>query len=184
MSTGGKATPGNESGMGKGADAGPEIVGDAAENPQERITRKWNEMLQELRVAQTGVQVLTGFLLTVPFSSRFDDLGTFDTRVYLAVLCASILTAGLLISPVAFHRVLFGRSEKQWLVRAANLAARGGLGLLALTMTGVVLLVFSVVLEDRTVAWTAGGATLGIFVLLWLVLPALGGDGDQPSSHP
>lgn len=177
MSTGGKATPGNESGGGRAR----EMVGDAAENPQERITRKWNEMLQELRVAQTGVQVLTGFLLTVPFSSRFDDLSTFDTRIYLGVLCASILTAGLLIAPVAFHRVLFGRSEKQWLVRAANLAARGGLGLLALTMTGVVLLVFSVVLEDRTIAWAASGATLGIFVILWLVLPALGGDGEH---HP
>ena len=180
MITGGKATPGNESG-GAASGHAPGVIGDRAENPQERITRKWNEMLQELRVAQTGVQVLTGFLLTVPFSSRFDDLDTFDTRVYLAVLCASILTAGLLIAPVAFHRVLFGRSEKQWLVRAANIAARSGLGLLALTMTGVVLLVFSVVLEDRAVAWTASGLTLSIFVLLWLVLPALGGDGEH---HP
>lgn len=174
MSSGGKATPGNETGAGH-----DRVVGDAAESPQERVTRKWNEMLQELRVAQTGVQVLTGFLLTVPFSSRFDDLDAFDTRVYLAVLCASILTAALLIAPVAFHRVLFGRSEKLWLVRAANIAARTGLGLLALTMTGVVLLVFSVVLEDRAVAWVASGVTLVIFALLWLLLPALGGDGER-----
>ena len=182
MGTGGKATPGNESGGGRATHDSPSgTVGDTAETPQERVTRKWNEMLQELRVAQTGVQVLTGFLLTVPFSSRFDDLDTFDTRVYLAVLCASILTAGLLIAPVAFHRVLFGRSEKQWLVRAANIAARSGLGLLAITMTGVVLLVFSVVLEDRTIAWVASGTTLAIFALLWLVLPVLGGDGEH---HP
>lgn len=183
MGTGGKATPGNERGVGRGRGADlPRPAGSEDETPQERVTRKWNEMLQELRVAQTGVQVLTGFLLTVPFSARFNDLSTFDTRVYLSVLCSSILTAGLLIAPVAFHRVLFGRSEKEWLVQAANIAARSGLGLLALTMTGVVLLVFSVVLEDRTIAWVASGVTLAIFSLLWLLPPVLGGDGEHP--HP
>ncbi len=163
--------------------ASPGEVGDAAENPQERVTRKWNEMLQELRVAQTGVQVLTGFLLTVPFSSRFDDLDDFDVAVYLAVLCTSILTAALLIAPVAFHRVLFGRSEKIWLVAAANHAARGGLMLLALTMSGVVLLVFSVVLEDRATAYVVSGVALALFALLWLALPLIG-RGGEPDSEP
>ena len=86
------------------------------ESEKERTSRKWNEMLQELRVAQTGVQVLTGFLLTVPFTQRFGELDRTDTNAYLVTVSASILAAGLLIAPVAFHRVLFGKSEKQWLI--------------------------------------------------------------------
>lgn len=152
-------------------------MSDEHEDPKERVTRKWNEMLQELRVAQTGVQVLTGFLLTVPFSSRFGDLDRFDKVVYLAVVSSSILAAGLLIAPVAFHRVLFGQSEKEWLVRAANRSAQAGLTLLAVTMTGVMMLVFSVVV-DRTAAYVASGITLTVLAGLWLVIPLFGGEGD------
>jgi len=151
---------------------------DEHEDPKERVTRKWNEMLQELRVAQTGVQVLTGFLLTVPFSSRFGDLDQFDKVVYLTVVSSSILAAGLLIAPVAFHRVLFGQSEKEWLVNAANRSAQAGLTMLAVTMTGVMMLVFSVVV-DRTAAYIASGLTIAVLAGLWLVVPALGGDGED-----
>jgi hypothetical protein len=155
---------------------------DGQESAKQRTTRKWNEMLQELRVAQTGVQVLTGFLLTVPFSARFGDLDKVDRVAYLLTVCSSILSAGLLIAPVAFHRVLFGRSEKEWLIVAANRSARAGLTLMALTMTGVVFLVFSVVV-DRTAAYVAGGVALAAFVGLWLVVPMLGGEED-PGEEP
>ncbi len=145
------------------------------ESEKERTTRRWNEMLQELRVAQTGVQVLTGFLLTVPFTQRFPELDKTDTTAYLVVVSASILAAGLLISPVAFHRVLFGKREKEWLVAAANQAARGGLVMLAVTMAGVVFLVFDLV-AGRPWALTATGVTVAVLTALWAVVPAVGGE--------
>ena len=151
--------------------------GDEEETRRQRTTRKWNEMLQELRVAQTGVQVLTGFLLTLPFSQRFAELDLTDQVAYLVTVGSSILAAGLLIAPVAFHRVLFGRNEKEWLIGAANHSARGGLAMLAVTMTGVVFLVFGLVL-NRTAAVVASSTTVAFLVALWLVLPLVGGERD------
>jgi hypothetical protein len=135
-------------------------------------------MLQELRVAQTGVQVLTGFLLTLPFSQRFAELDQTDKVAYLVTVGSSILAAGLLIAPVAFHRVLFGRNEKEWLIRAANHSARGGLAMLALTMTGVVFLVFGIVV-NRTAAIVSSGTTVAVLVTLWVVIPLIGGERDE-----
>ena len=148
------------------------------ESEKERATRRWNEMLQELRVAQTGVQVLTGFLLTVPFTQRFSELDKTDTNAYLVVVSASILAAGLLIAPVAFHRVLFGKSEKRWLIDAANQSARAGLVMLAITMAGVMFLVFDLVAE-RTWAFSATGVTVAVLVALWAVLPAVGAEVED-----
>jgi hypothetical protein len=144
----------------------------AEETPKERATRKWNEMLQELRVAQTGVQVLTGFLLTLPFTQRFGELTESAETAYLATISCAIAAATCLIAPVAFHRVLFGRSEKQWLVTAANHVARIGLVLLALTMTGSIWLVFDVLLGVAA-ALVAGGLTLVAVAGLWVVIPAI-----------
>ncbi len=149
------------------------------ETPRQKTTRKWNEMLQELRVAQTGVQVLTGFLLTLPFSERFGELDQTDKIAYLVTVCSSILAAGLLIAPVAYHRVLFGKSEKAWLIEAANRSARAGLTLLAVTMTGVVFLVFSLVVSHLA-GVISGGITLALLAGLWLVVPMVGGE-DTPS---
>jgi len=145
---------------------------DEHETPKQRATRKWNEMLQELRVAQTGVQVLTGFLLTLPFTQRFGDLSASDEAAYLVTICCAIGAAACLIAPVAFHRVLFGRNEKQWLVVAANHVARAGLTLMALTMTGAIWLVFDVVV-GLTAALVAGGLTLAVIAALWVVIPAV-----------
>jgi hypothetical protein len=149
------------------------------ETAKERTTRRWNEMLQELRVAQTGVQVLTGFLLTVPFSQRFGDLDDTTEVAFLVTLSSSILTTGLLIAPVAFHRVLFGKSEKEWLVGAANDAARAGLTMLALTMMGVVFVVFDLVI-GTTAAVVATVGTALVFGGLWLVVPLFGGEHEEP----
>ena len=150
---------------------------DGQESERERTTRKWNEMLQELRVAQTGVQVLTGFLLTVSFSQRFPELSETDKVAYLITVSASILAAGLLISPVAFHRVLFGKKEKEWLIGAANNAARVGLIMLGITMCGVMFLVFDLV-WSMTAAVIATVITLLVLAGLWLVLPIVGGEQD------
>jgi uncharacterized membrane protein len=151
---------------------------DDEETRKERTTRRWNEMLQELRVAQTGVQVLTGFLLTVPFSQGFTSLDKVDKAAYLVTVSASIFAAGLLIAPVAFHRVLFGKSEKEWLVEAANISARLGLAMLGLTMSGVMFLVFDVVIST-TAAIIATSATAVLLVVMWLVVPLVGGEVDD-----
>ena len=157
--------------------ADDERAGDE-ESRKERTTRRWNEMLQEIRVAQTGVQVLTGFLLTVPFSQRFGDLDSVQRTAYLVVVASSILAAGLLIAPVAFHRVLFGRHEKEWLVEAANGSARAGLTALGVTMSGVMFLVFDVVL-DRTASVIATATTVVVLAVLWLVVPLVGAEVDS-----
>ncbi len=148
---------------------------DHEESEKERTTRRWNEMLQELRVAQTGVQVLTGFLLTVPFSQRFSALDATTKNAYLVTVCAAVLAAGLLIAPVAFHRVLFGKSEKEWLVDAANISARAGLAMLAVTMCGVMFVVFSLVVGG-VAAVVSSGLTAALLLALWLVVPWVGGE--------
>ena len=142
----------------------------ADESPQQRLNRNWEELLQELRVTQTGVQILTGFLLTVPFSQRFDDLTDLQVTTYLAVLCGSVLATGFLIAPVAFHRVLFRKREKAWLVTAANRCARTGLVLLALTVSGVIFLVFDLVVSAAAAA-VAFVVALVFFAVLWGAVP-------------
>ena len=163
------------SAAGNGAVPGASAGQSDAESRKERTTRKWNEMLQELRVAQTGVQVLSGFLLTVPFSQRFGDLDPSTKVAYLVTMCSAILSAGLLIAPVAFHRVLFGKSEKEWLISAANIAARAGLAMMAVTMTGVVLVVFDLVV-GTVAAVIASTTTASVLVALWLVVPWVGAE--------
>ena len=85
--------------------------GDPNESRHERLTRNFNELLQELRVTQTGVQILTGFLLTLPFTDRFKTLDSLQKGVYLGVLVGSVIATGLIIAPVAFHRALFRQGE-------------------------------------------------------------------------
>ena len=143
---------------------------DKGESEQDRLTRNFNELLQELRVTQTGVQILTGFLLTLPFSQRFTTLDDVQRYVYLAILTGSVIATGLIIAPVAFHRTLFRRGERPWIVQAANRAARAGLLALALTTSGVVWLVFDLV-TTRTSAHVAGAVSLLFFGLLWAAYP-------------
>lgn len=147
-------------------------VGHGEEDQHEKLTRNLNELLQELRVMQTGVQILTGFLLTVPFSSRFPDLTSTQQYVYLAVLCGSVLATGLIVAPVAFHRTLFRQGERKWIVEAANNSARQGLVALAVTTAGVVWLVFDVVI-GRPASFVAAACAIAVFGILWGVLPIL-----------
>ncbi len=144
--------------------------GDSDETYQERLTRNLDELLQELRVTQTGVQILTAFLLTVPFTQRFSSMENLDKHVYLAVLSGAVAATGLVVAPVAFHRFLFRHGEREWLVTAANRSAIGGLVLLSLTMTGAVWLVFDVV-GPRGLAWVAGAVAATFFAILWLLIP-------------
>jgi hypothetical protein len=140
------------------------------ETERDRLTRNLNELLQELRVTQTGVQILTGFLLTLPFTQRFLTLDDVQRWAYLGVLVGSVVATGLIIAPVAFHRALFRRGKRPWLVKAANRSARAGLLALALTTSGVVWLVFDLV-TNRALAGVAGALSLLFFVTLWAVVP-------------
>lgn len=148
------------------------------------LTRNWDELLQEIRVTQTGVQILTGFLLTVPFSSRFDDLTSLQRQVYLAVLGGAVLTTGLVVAPVAFHRVLFRQRRRELLVESGNRFALAGLATLALTVSGVVLLVVDVVIGSPQ-GWIAGGTVLVVLAALWAALPVvLDRVDDAPRNEP
>jgi len=139
---------------------------------EKRLSRNWHELLQELRVTQTGTQILTGFLLTLPFTPRFAELSTRQEITYLATMMGSVATTGLIVAPVAFHRLLFRRRQKPWLVAAADMTAKVGLFLLAITTSGVVLLVFDVVLS-WTAGWIAACATFVTLIALWAGTPWL-----------
>jgi hypothetical protein len=154
-----------------------------AEDHAERLNRNWEELLQELRVMQTGVQILTGFLLTVPFSNRFTDLKPHQVTAYLIVLTISIVTTGTVIAPVAFHRMLFRKRERDWLVGAAHISARAGLVLLVLSSSGVLYLAFDVVVST-TAGIIAGAAAVLFFVALWALVPWLSYRLDVPPPAP
>lgn len=150
---------------------------------QETLTRNWDELLQEIRVTQTGVQILTGFLLTVPFSSRFADLTAFQHGLYLTVLGGAVLTTGLVVAPVAFHRMLFRRRRRELLVDSGNRLAIAGLAMLGLTVSGVVMLVVDVVVGAAE-SYVAGGVVLIVLAGLWAALPRLADRVDDSPRNP
>ncbi|TSD63142.1 DUF6328 family protein [Aeromicrobium piscarium] len=136
------------------------------------LDRNWNELLQELRVAQTGVQILTAFLLTVPFSAAFETLTHERRIVYVGVLVSAMTSMLLLMTPVALHRRLFHRGERPWLVAAANRLSLVGLGLLAVANVGAAWLVVDVVLGTAEAFVVAG--LMGLLALvLWWAMPML-----------
>lgn len=140
------------------------------ETDTERLDRNWNDLLQELRVAQTGVQLFTGLLLTVPFQSRFPDLLTHQRIVYLVALGLSITATALLIAPVLLHRLLFRLHARRPLVASGQRFAIAGLGTLGLAVVVVVDLIFDVVL-GTTAGLVAAVCGLAVFTALWLVFP-------------
>jgi hypothetical protein len=140
------------------------------ETEAEKLDRNWNELLQELRVSQTGVQLLTGFLLTLPVQPAFKDLSSFERWSYVAAIGLSIVSTCLLITPVAMHRHLFRQRRKETLVEVGHRVARLGLVALALAIVGVVCLVFALVFGDA-VGMAMGVAALVMFTCAWVVLP-------------
>jgi uncharacterized protein DUF6328 len=140
------------------------------ESPAEKLDRNWNELLQELRVVQTGVQILTGFLLTLPFQQRFTKLDGLEKGIFLTAVLLAVAAAALLIAPVSSHRLLFRRHEKGALVGLSNELAKAGITVLGLAVTVVTLLVFDVVLGRGWAALAAAGVAL-FYLTTWLVLP-------------
>jgi hypothetical protein len=151
------------------------------ETPEERLDRNWDELLQELRVVQTGVQILAGFLLTLPFQQRFTEVEDVDRRVYLVAFCLTVVATAFLVAPVASHRLLFRRREKATLVAIAHACARIGLVALALAVSTVVFVIFDVVTGTRW-AVVATGAGILLFLVNWLLLPLGALRRDQASS--
>jgi hypothetical protein len=140
------------------------------ETGAERSDRNWVELLQELRVTQTGVQILYGFLLILPFQARFADLGPALVAMFVAAVMSGTLSIVLLVAPVTVHRALFRRHAKRLAVDASDLLARAGLACLALTLALVSGLAFGVVLGESPgiLACAVTGVTL---LLGWLFLP-------------
>jgi len=140
------------------------------ETEQERLDRNLGELLQELRVALPGVQVLFAFLLAVPFQQGFEEVTEFQKVVYFATLMLTAISATMLISPSAYHRITFRYQQKRRLVYYSNRFAIIGLALLALAMTGAILLVTDF-LFSKAAAFVAAGVALSIFGFFWFALP-------------
>ncbi|WP_405578758.1 DUF6328 family protein [Streptomyces sp. NBC_01190] len=140
------------------------------ETPEERADRRWGDLLQELRVTQTGVQILFGFLLTVVFQQRFTHLSGTEKNLYTVTVALGAATMAVLIGPVAMHRLLTGRRLKPETVTLASKLTVLGLVLLLCTMASSLLLVLRLANSGSTAAWLTGGIALW-FVLFWFVLP-------------
>ena len=152
--------------------AGHESENGRDESPEERLDRKWGDILQELRVMQTGAQLTAGFLLTLPFQPSFADLDSFQTRLYLALVLLAALTTALVMTPVAVHRRLSGEKIKERLVVTAHWAMMGVLTCISLLLVGMPVLIFDVVV-DRATALSVGGGLGVLLVVLLVVLPFL-----------
>ena len=142
------------------------------ETDAERLDRNWDELLQELRVSQTGVQILTGFLLTLPLQPRFGELGSVSRNLYVAAISLSIVATCLLITPVSMHRLLFRMRRKESLVHVGGLVAKAGLAFLALATAAVVAFIFGIIFNEGA-GVVSGVVTLSLFTVAWLVLPLL-----------
>ena len=140
------------------------------ETPLQRADRAYAEILQEIRVAQTGVQILFAFLLALAFQARFGSVTQFQRDVYAVTLLLCAAATALLIAPAAFHRVVYGRRLKLHLVQAASRLALSGLVLLMLSLVSAVLLTLDVVFGGAPAAVIAA-ATLGWFLTWWFVIP-------------
>jgi uncharacterized protein DUF6328 len=140
------------------------------ETALERSDRQLAELLQEVRVAQTGVQVLFGFLLTVPFTARFGSLGTGERLLYFATLASAGAAAMLLIAPSSHHRILFRCGDKEHIVRMANRYAIAGLACVALAMVGALFFVADVILGSAA-AGAIGAVAGGTALWCWYVQP-------------
>jgi len=140
------------------------------ETPTQRLDRNRADLLQELRVVQTGVQLLTGFLLTLPFQARFSALTRFEQDAYLVTVGCSVAATGLLIAPVNRHRLLFRRHARLVLVSVAHRLALCGLLFLGCAVVGVVLLIVHF-LRGAAAGWVGASGTALLLVCLWFLLP-------------
>jgi len=142
------------------------------ETEEERADRKWGELIQEVRVAQTGVQILFGFLLTVVFTPKYANLADTDKSIYIVTVVLGACATGALIGPVSLHRLVSGRRVKPQSVEWASRLTFVGLVLLLATMTSALLLVLRVATHDDYVPWLVTGV-VAWYLLCWFLVPLL-----------
>jgi hypothetical protein len=147
------------------------------ESPKERVDRELGELLQELRVALPGVQVLFAFLLTVPFSQGFAQATSFQRDVYFASILCTAVSSVFLIAPTSYHRIRWRDYDKERMLFTANRLSIAGIAFLAAGITGAVLLVTDVLFEVVSASVTAG-AIAGLLAWFWFGLPLLRGRTD------
>ena len=140
------------------------------ESEKQRWDRNFADLLQELRVAQTGVQILFAFLLTLPFSNGFPKTSDFQRDTYIVALLAAAAATAMIISPVAFHRALFRQGRKPELVRYAHRMATGGLAFMLISMVSSVLLITDYLLNIWGALVLTGIAAV-FFLSFWVLIP-------------
>jgi hypothetical protein len=153
------------------------------ETATERLDRNWDEILQELRVIQTGTQILTGFLLAAVFQSRFGDLDDFQKGVYASLVVASIVTTVMGLAPVSLHRILFRQHAKATIVGATDRFLQITMAGVAITLAGTAMLIFDFVF-GRIGGVVAGVGVLLFVVVLWVVVPRKLRAGAAPGTSP
>jgi hypothetical protein len=142
------------------------------ETEKERLDRNMLELLNELRVALPGVQVLFAFLLAVPFNQRWTEVTAAQKDIYFATLMSTAITTALLMAPSALHRIHFRADDKEHIVVASNRYALIGFFFLALSVTGAVLFITDFLFgRTQTIIATAGIATL--LLTCWCILPLI-----------
>jgi hypothetical protein len=148
----------------------PETTYVRNESEAVRLDRNYNELLQELRVAQTGVQILFAFLLTLPFQARFAELDSFQRTVYLLTLLAAATSVVFFIAPVTAHRRMFRKNIKDELVRLTARAASIGLCTLAVSILGAAMLIIDLVVGRP---WAIGLVSAGLVAIAaaWVLWP-------------
>ncbi|MEO6502046.1 MAG: DUF6328 family protein [Jatrophihabitantaceae bacterium] len=147
------------------------------ESEADRLDRNYNELLQDLRVAETGVQILFAFMLSIAFQERFQTLDDVQRAIYVITLLFCTLSIALLVAPVAFHRLVFRQGLKDELVKITNKLAMAGTTFLLLAVLSGVLLIF-----DHVVGRTFSVVTTSlavVFISLWLVLPLWRRNADE-----
>jgi hypothetical protein len=161
------SNPGTES------DSGPD------EDHTERVSRELIELLNELRVALPGVQVLFAFLLAVPFAQGFEHTTDFQRALFFVVMSLTAVSLALLIAPSAWHRLRFRQEDKERILLASNKMSIAGLGFLALAMTGAVMLIADFIYSP-TLTIASGVAAAIVYGALWYVAPLIGPRGPRP----
>jgi Family of unknown function (DUF6328) len=155
---------------------------DREESPTAAADRRYNELLQELRVAQTGVQFLFAFLLTLTFTQRFTQITEFQRDLYIVTLLVTAAASALLIGPVSTHRILHHRGLKPRLVLLGGRMALGGLALLLVAINCAILLILDVVL-DSPLAFVLTALTTAWFLVIWYVLPMTAREQPDRREH-
>jgi cation transport ATPase len=151
----------------------PEPVGytRATEDARKQLDRHWTELMQEIRLAQTGTQILFAFLLAIAFQPRLQEADKFTHDVYLGTLITSAMAVGLFLAPISFHRIVFQQNLRDRLVPITHNLATAALVLLVISMCGGILLAVDAVLS-RSAAFVVMTIVLIWFVAFWYALPA------------